>query len=244
MATDTEVRSSYFMPKGAWTAWTSVLMVAVLGIGAAAWSVATSPGPLIVQSGPPAAAALHQAVKATVDSQSFVEQGYAEEGNFCAPGSDHLLFRMVYQAPDRNEEVITGQLTEIAIGTTLYVKDDGSAKWTEEPLEGQTAGGVPMTWLLPLLGRAAVTRVGNVYRSGFHAVVVGRVANGYTSFDGTIKTVTRAGTVVAEDIAGSVTDHNELGPGVPSPACGDVTYGAFGTAPPVTAPPAGDVGFG
>jgi hypothetical protein len=126
----------------------------------------------------------------------------------------------VYQAPDRYEEVDEDYATFIVVGPSVYVGGDDANTWTVEKLEGDTAGEVAKTWLLPLVGHPSVTRVGSVYHSDMYSIVVTHGANGSMTFNGTIKMVTRAGKVVSEDVAGTVTNHKEPGSAVPSPACG------------------------
>jgi hypothetical protein len=89
-----------------------------------------------------------------------------------------------------------------------------------------------------------VTRLGSTYFSHIYPVTLRFGSNGYFTYTGVIKTVTKDGMVAAESIMGTLTNHGGVGISVPSPACGALTYSAFGTSPPVVAPPAADVSDG
>ncbi len=180
------------MSKGRLTALASVVMLVALTGGAAGLSVAS--GPLSAQ--------------------------YVAAGSECAVPSNILTLRGAYQAPDRYEEVDEDYATFVVVGPAVYARADGANTWTVEKLEADPAGEIPKAWLLPLVGHPSVTRVGSVYRSAMYSIVVTHGANGYMYFNGTVKMVTRAGNVVSEDVAGTVTNDKELGSGVPSPACG------------------------
>jgi hypothetical protein len=88
-----------------------------------------------------------------------------------------------------------------------------------------------------------VKREGNTYVSNVPTTLVNRVGNNYFTFTGIIKTVVSDGRVVSEDIVGSESRHliGHRGTVNTFPESEVLTHSAFGTSPPVTAPPTNDV---
>ena len=241
---NTSVRRNMSKGRPRLTALASVVTLVALAGGCTGSSAAKSPAS--PTPGTDVAAILHQAVEATLGSPGFTQQGYVGEGSDCSVAGDGVTRRGFYQAPDRYEEVDENAGTYIAVSNTTFVRDEGATTWLAEELAGETVRNDVATWLLPLLGRASVERVGSVYRADIFPVVLNKsfdysANNAYYTFKGTIKTVIRDGKVQSVDIAGTLTNHGGVGLSVPSPVCGMLTYSAYGTSPSVSAPPASEV---
>jgi hypothetical protein len=188
--------------KGRLTARASVIVLVALTDGADGWSVATSSASSVET--------LHQAVEATIAAKSFTRQGYVvnDEGSAeaqCGVVSNSQMFRVVYQAPDRYEQIAPGE-TFVAVGQTGFLQVP-SAPWVAVGLDGETESQRAATWLAPLLARSTVEQAGNVYRSNILPVALNH-GNGFSAFNtfaGVITTVVKDGKVQSEDIYGTLT---------------------------------------
>jgi hypothetical protein len=236
---------------GGVASWASVLTVMALAGGAAGWSAATSPSipnwAAIPINNPSAISSLHQAVDATINARSFTMTG-----SFYGPGSgfgvfgfssdqpptlNHNTFRLVFQAPDRFDLIESNPKQEvISIGTTVYTRAIGSSIWTT-PGTG-SLGTLDANEGLLLLLYGSVQQWHNIYHVTYGSIP--RVAtNQHALYERYAYTATvQDGKVVSLD--GMTTAFAQGFPSVLSEQT-DVTYSAFGTSPPVTAPPASDI---
>jgi hypothetical protein len=232
------------MVKGGITAWASVVSVVALSGTAAALSFSTSPSSPVWSAIPATTAAavdLRQATRTVLDSRSFTmtgsEFGPPMAGLVSFPGEPptygpNALF-VVYQAPNRYDLLDKHpDYGVITVGTTSYYRTGDSGAWTAEGNIGPFTMLATTRWLQLLL-QGSVQRWGDNYRVTYQSVQEGsgrrRASYGYTA-TATVKD----GRVAYEEVA---TTLNVFELSNPISIRVDLTYGDFGTSPPVTVPP-------
>ena len=241
------------LPLSAVTAWASVVMVMVLGIGAAGLSVVTSPttpgAAALPRNDTAAVASLRQAAEVTMKVRDFT---VAFTQNLRGPrtrGTETGKYRWIYQAPDRLEVTnITpgppGQFMTITVGSTYYVKSPtlpgevSTETWSEVPVKSrsQTAAVQATLGLSALLHPDSVERSGNTYRSETARTVDVPATpfsnGGPTPESAVITTVVAHGMVVYEDLVfNSLTERVQM----------LFRYSAFDASPPVELPPVREI---
>jgi len=227
------------MRKGAAVAWAALLMLVALSGGAAALSVATSPlvpdYGLLPANNAAAAAALDQAVEATLDAHSFTilvnetvgaTRGAGDTGGFT------LSYRIVYEAPNRSEIDFPGLVMRSigSVGFRCCVVSGGEKVWviTCSVTPTQRGAGQAIDWLALLLNANSVQGSSGTYATESLETTTLRGREFVIRTSATI--VVRAGRIASED----VTTNNTLGK---SPAHIDVDYTDINTSVPVNAPP-------
>ncbi len=172
-----------------------------------------------------AIAALRSAVEATKNSSSFTVWTNEQ-------------YRVVYKGPDRCE-IVEGQGYRIIdIGDYEYTQPPGSHTWQKPTLQlpSETQCVLGTIFLTPLLYSNQVQRSGDTYQVRGTPTIVNSVQiSGWWR----VTLVVHADKVVQEVVISTPTSTHpgvvvDLGSAV-------ITYSAFGTSPPVTAPPTNDI---
>jgi hypothetical protein len=235
--------------QGRLTALASVVMLVALTGGAAGWSVATSASipdwAALPTNNPAAIASLHQATYATLNSRSFTMTGstYGPPSGWIGFSSQQPpplvrnTFRIVYQAPNRYDLINSTPKQEVrSIGTTAYTRTGSSSMWTASGAVGLLTTLTSTTWLPELLD-GTVQQWGDTYRITYRTNPQDSGENVLPEMYVFTATV-QDGKVVSEEGIRTI-----YLPGLPNGLADrvDITYSAFGTSPPVTAPRASEV---
>jgi hypothetical protein len=226
--------------KGRVTALGSVVVLMVLTAGAAGLSLATS-------TRASAALTLRQAVEATLASRSFTID---VTDNAYGIRSTEVF---VYEAPNRCEYISYSNLPQVGreepyrvlqtvtIGRSEYWRNDASDLWSRGQLVEPTfCANWQDAWLTPLLEGTESSESRDSFRSYTAPYVIQQASGPKWKYSKVATTVLRDGKVVSEDIVTSfVSPVDRLHDTVVAQE--QVTLGAFGTSPPVVAPPASEV---
>jgi hypothetical protein len=217
----------------------SLALLGGLSGAATGLSVTHSPRQLIVvppPNDPAAARALRQALEKTLSAQSLTAE-YRDLLDDPHIPTTAPAIRFIYQAPDRSEQD-EGDVTTLTIGNTTYTRGliPGVApQWSAFKAPFQQAPLPTRVFLSPLLAVTNVERSGNTFRAE-EAELAPPSPAPFSDPGGTreavLTMVVANGYVVSENVlTRTISYHHKF----------VITYGDFGTAPPVNPPPADEV---
>jgi hypothetical protein len=235
-----------------------VIGLVALTCGAAGLSLATS-GSLTTDNDPVATAALRQAVEGALNAPNFamaVLQTVTTTDPILSSRASTTTDSqyIVYQRPNRclvevKDASDAGGMDTIIMGRVEYVKPADSSTWARSPVLQEAASAVPE---LTASGRATQylkfllqTTTVQMSTNGFSVdiepdAVIDNHESNAKKWAASAAVVVRGGVVTQEDVTITGSDH-VMGKTLTYTEHDEVTYSAFGTSPPVTAPPASDV---
>ena len=245
------------MRQGTRTAWASLVLLVALTVGAASLSIATASSFSLASLSP--SAALRYAVSATLDTSFTVSWSSGAEPVLTPFGipspPEHTI--SFYHPPDRcstnsvfddpgyveqDQVVDIGAIEYSRALSALHPNDYDAESWEKEAIfPTWDACNQPTTWLTPLLSAVRVQRNGDVYQGEETSMLVASGLSNETSTP-TFRVVIVGDHVVSETwyLTVHVKQKGKATDGTTPPVV--ISYGAFGSAPPVSAPPANEVG--